>query len=183
MPTERLNVVLAEFTALRNEIELKLKMVYQIYVIYFTALGFFYGYVVANQKNDLFLAVPIVSLALFFRLIYDQLVLRKIGDYIRSQISEKQIPSIIGRDEPSLMQWSQYYRSSGPMKFYKASYFLIFVLFSVGPAIWHNLNVIRSFGATGPCYTALPIWTYCPILLINLAIGLCMALMIIIYKY
>ena len=113
MSTERLNVVLAEFRALRNEIELKLKMVYQIYVIYFTALGFFYGYVVANQKNDLILAVPIVSLALFFRLIYDQLVLRKIGDYIKSQISEQQIPSIIGGGSPPLMQWHEYYRSSG----------------------------------------------------------------------
>jgi hypothetical protein len=110
-----------------NEIDLKLSMVYQIYVIYFAALGFFYGYVVANQKNDSILAVPFVALTLFFRLIYDQLVIRKIGDYIKSQTSEQQIPSIIGRDRPPLMQWQQYYDSSGRVKYYKARLLLRFV--------------------------------------------------------
>lgn len=183
MSTERLKVVLAEFQTLRNEVLLKLQMVYQIYVIYFTALGLFYGYVVANKIFDFVLAVPIVSLALFLRLIYDQLVLRKIGNYIKSQISEQQIPSIIGRDQPCLMQWQHYYDKSGPVKYYKASYFIIFVFFSVGPAIWHNLNVIQSFRAGAPCYTTLPIWTYSPILFFNLVIGLCMALMIALHEY
>jgi hypothetical protein len=183
MSTEKLNVVLAEFQTLRNEVNLKLKMVYQIYVIYFTALGLFYSYTVANKIFDLVLAVPLVALALFFRLIYDQLVLRKIDDYIKSQISEQQIPSIIGENQPPLMQWLHYYRSYGPRKLYKGSYFMIFVLISVVPAIWRNLSVIQSLHAGAPCYTALPSWTYCPILFINLLIGLCMALMIVLCKY
>lgn len=177
MSTERLNVVLTEFQVLRNEIDLKLRMVYQIYIIYFTALGFFYGYVLANQKNDLILAVPFVALALFFRLIYDQLVIRKIADYIKFQISEQQIPSIIGRDRPLLMQWQHHHDSYGPWKYYKWSYFIIFVLFSVGPAIWRNWIIL------GSCYTALPIWFQWSSLIINLAIGMLMTLMIIFKKF
>lgn len=177
MATDRLNVVLTEFQVLRSEIDLKLKMVYQIYIIYFTALGFFYGYVVGNQKNDLILAVPFVALALFFRLIYDQLVMRKIGDYIKSHISEQQIPSIIGRDQPPLMQWQQYYDSYGPWKYYKWSYLMIFIFVSVGPGIWRNWVILSS------CYTALPIWFQWLSLIFNLAAGVFMTLMIIFKKF
>jgi hypothetical protein len=49
--------------------------------------------------------------------------MRKIGDYIKSKISEQQIPSIIGRDQPPLMQWQQYYDSSGPVKYYNVKYY------------------------------------------------------------
>ena len=115
MSTDRLSVALAEFQALRNEIDLKLRMFYQIYLIYFSALGLFYGYIVVNKIFDLVLAVPFAALALFYRLLYDQLMIRRIGNYIRSNISEKQIPAIIDsrppdcrQDLPAVMQWGQY---------------------------------------------------------------------------
>lgn len=140
--TERLNVVLTEFRALRDEIHLKLQMFYQIYVIYFGAVGLFYGYVVANKIFDFVLAVPIVSLALFFRLIYDQKLIHLIGKYIKLRISEEQIPAIIDsitpdgrKDLPAVMQWSHYYKANAPWRYYKASMFILFVPLSVGPAI------------------------------------------------
>jgi hypothetical protein len=117
MSTERLNVVLTEFRVLRDEIHLKLQMFYQIYIIYFAAVGLFYGYVAANKIFDFILAVPIVSLALFFRLIYDQKLINVIDKYIKSRISEEQIPAILDsitpntpNGLPAVMQWSQYYK-------------------------------------------------------------------------
>lgn len=158
MSTDRLSVALAEFQALRNEIDLKLRMFYQIYVIYFSALGLFYGYIFVNDKTvDLILAVPFAALALFYRLLYDQLMLHRIGNYIRSEISEKQIPAIIdsnppdcSQNLPAVMQWGQYNRSNPLPEYYKRSLFLVFVVLSIVPPILRNLKVLLSFVATLP---------------------------------
>jgi hypothetical protein len=156
MSADRLSVALAEFQALRNETDLKLRMFYQIYVIYFSALGLFYGYIFVNDKTvDLILAIPIAALALFYRLLYDQLMIHRIGNYIRSEISEKQIPAIIDSNPPdchqnlpAVMQWVQYNRSNPLPEYYKRSLFLVFAVLSVVPPILRNLKVLLSFVAT-----------------------------------
>jgi hypothetical protein len=95
MENDRLMVVLAEFGAMRNEINLKLQMRYQIYTIYFTALGLFYGYVVLQNKFTCIIVVPLFAAPLFLMVFYDKLMIGIIAKYIKEEISEKQIPAII----------------------------------------------------------------------------------------
>ena len=185
MSTEKLNVALAEYQALRSEINLKLQMFYQIYTIYFTALGFFYGYVVVNKILYFIVAVPFVALALFFRLLYDQRVIRLIGEYIKTSLSENQLPKIIAaaspdgcRDLPDVMQWEQYYRTNAPPRYYKASIFIIFVILSVVPPTAYNIHELTTY-CIGPYHSALPIWAQWISLLANLAIGSWMGFRII----
>lgn len=95
MSRHLLDIALAEFTTLREEILMKLKMFYQMYVIYFSALALFYGYVVNNKQYDFIMVVPLVSLALFYRLFYDQKMIKLIDSYIKNELIPNQLTGSI----------------------------------------------------------------------------------------
>ncbi len=184
MSSERLTLALAEFQALRNEINLKLQMFYQIYAIYFTALGLFYGYVFVNKIIAFVLAVPLVTLALFLRLHYDQLMIERIAKYLTS-LSETQLPKIIAasstdtsQDLPDVMQWEQYNRRKPLRRYYKGSIFLVFVVLSVFPPTIYNVYAITPY-CVGSYRSALPICALWISLAVNSVIGFWMAFRII----
>ena len=176
MSNDRLTAVLAEYQALRNEVNLKLHGFYHIYTIYFTALTLFYGYVVANKIVDFVLAVPVVALALFMRLFYDQLMIQRIGNYLLSAC-ETQVPKIIAAaspntspDLPEVMQWEQFNRRDPLPRYYKGSIFVVFIVMSVLPPIAYNLYSIAAH-CTAPYCSALPMCLQWISLIVNLTIG------------
>lgn len=178
MSNERLNVVLAEYQSLRSEINLKLQMFYQIYTIYFTALGFFYGYVIVNNIFPIIVVVPFVGLSLFLRLLYDQRMLRLISNYIKTSISEWQIPKIITAATtdiygkfPSIMQWDEYNCANKLHPYYKWSMFIIFVILSVLPPTLYNIHELVATYYIDIYHSALPIWLQWISLLSNLVIS------------
>lgn len=185
MSQERLTVALAEYQALRNEIVLKLQTIYQIYTIYFSALGLFYGYIFAKRIPVLILAVPFVALALFLRLHYDQLMIERIAIYIKTSLSETQFPKILAVNSTDacqglvdVMQWEQYNRKNPLPCYYKVSIFIIFVCLSVVPPTAYNLYAIIMY-CDGVYLNALPICVLCMSLAVNLMIGSLMAFRII----
>ncbi len=164
--SDRINVALAEFSALRDEINMKLRMAYEIYTIYFTGLGIFYGYIIGKTEGYLIIGVPIFSLALFFRLHYDQLMIRTIGDYINTHIST--ILSI--NPGPFVMQWEQFNKNHHPAPYYKYSIFVTFVLLSAVPAIGYSTYTIIFYYLFASNST-LPICVHWVSILVNLTIG------------
>lgn len=201
--SERLNVILAEYKALRNEITMKLQGVYQIYTLYFVALSLFYGFVFGRAINfyDLVFAIPVVALALFLRLLYDQLIIRNIDNY-EKELSEVQIPQILaaisGRKTktklPKVMQWLNFYGYKIP-PYYKWSYFLIFPVLSVVPPLWCNIIAIgqkytlwkglNDFSCSCPSITLMwiPPWFLWLSALVNFGIGCWMTYKIIKDKF
>ena len=146
MPRDLLDIVLAEYTTLRDEILMKLRMFYQMYVIYFSALALFYGYVVNNKQYDFIMVVPLVSLALFYRLFYDQKMIKLIGNYIENELIPNQLVPLMrackseeSHRQHTIMKWNQFYADNKPFPYYKLSIFLVFVIFSIVPPLLYSV--------------------------------------------
>jgi len=132
MPSERyfLDIALAEYNSLNSQTLTKTKMLYQIYVIYFTALGVFYGFIFQKLQYDLLIFVPWMSLALFCRVYYDQQIMDLMGRYTKEELIPKQLLPLLtvdqteeSREKPAILQWSKFYKDNQPWVFYKASFF------------------------------------------------------------
>lgn len=142
-----LDIALAEYTSLNDHILTKTKVLYQIYLIYFTALGVIYGYILIHDKYYyLLMFVPWMSLALFFRLYYDQQIMYLMSRYIKDHLIPEQLDPLVTSEQeeesqkkPVILQWTPFYENKNLSPYYKHSFFLIFVLFSVGPALIYNL--------------------------------------------
>jgi len=141
-----LDIALAEYTSLNDQVLTKTKMLYQIYLIYFGALGVFYGYIFNNKIYGLLMLVPWMSLALFFRLYYDQQIMNLIERYVQEQLIPKQLLPLVTagqaeepREKPAIMKWTRFYQPK-LFPYYKISFFLVFVFLSVGPALWYNAS-------------------------------------------
>ena len=125
-----LDIALAEFNSLRDEILAKMKMLYQIYLIYFAALGLFYGYILNSKIYDLLMIIPLMSLALFLRLLYDQEMMNLIDAYIQNELIPNQLLPLVtareteeSRQGRAIMQWLRFYRENQPCRYYKVSFF------------------------------------------------------------
>lgn len=152
---EKLDVVLAEYKALRDELIDKSRLHVQIYVLYTSALAVFYGSIFTHKIYDIILILPILSLALLFRLIWDQLIITKISHYIKYEIEEQKIPMLIGKIENSeesqklkytnlWLGWQHSYWKDPPPPFYEYSVIMLFLVISVIPSIAY---IIYNIGA------------------------------------
>ena len=142
-----LDIALAEYNSLNNQILTKTKILFQIYLIYFAVLGVFYGFIFDKGKYDLLIFVPWMSLALFFRVYYDQQIMDLMSRYAKEELIPKQLLPLVTVDKkeeahenPAIMQWGSFYKIHQPFPFYKISFFLIFVFLSVLPALCYNLG-------------------------------------------
>jgi hypothetical protein len=185
MSSERLDVVLAEFQSLRNEINIKLQAFYQIYTIYFAALGLFSGYIISKNKFDFLLAVPFVALALFYRIFYDQRMISLIDKYIKESLSEKQLPQILAAIEencqpelPDVLKWLQFYESNKLPPYYKFSIFIIFIIVSVVMPMYYNIYALAAY-YYWTYHGDLPILLLWLLLFVNILIGFWIAFRII----
>lgn len=182
---DKLNVVLAEYKALRDEITDKFRLYLQIYSMYASALLVFYGLVFVHKVYDLVMAIPIFSLALLFRILWEQTVINLIGSYIRTEIEAKKIPALIRKmdvekdqkpnDTNLWIGWQHFWQEweKGPyVKYYhRYSLLMLFLLLSVIPAILYNIyNIIAHFTAI-PEVTALNLYFLVLLLILNLSLG------------
>jgi len=140
---ERIDIVLAEYKALRDEIILKLRAVYLIYSIYFSSVLLIYTYIISNRLYILFLILPLVTLALFPRLHYDQKMIRMLGHYIHKQIVDRKISFLTqgNSDNPyqiSWLGWEDFHGSNMPFPYYRISFIILFVVVSICPAMLHS---------------------------------------------
>lgn len=144
-----LDIALAEYNSLNNQILTKTKMLYQIYLIYLGALGVFYGYIFNKEKYDFLLLVPWMSLALFFRLYYDQQIMDLMSKYVQEELVPKQLLPLV-TDEPKeklletpvIIQWGRFYKIHQPSPYYKFSFWVIFVFLSIGPAFYYDVSIM-----------------------------------------
>jgi hypothetical protein len=176
---DKLDVVLAEYKALRDETNDKFRLHLQIYSIYTSSLLIFYGLIVAHETYDLILIIPIFSLALLFRILWEQIVIIKIGEYIHNEIEEKKIPILMGKinkeqdiDYTNLwMGWQHFWKETPHTKYYQYSLFMLFLLFSVVPAVLYNIYSILAPLAGMAVTTILPIEVLIFILIVNFSFG------------
>ena len=178
---DKSNVVLAEYKALRDEIRDKFRLYLEIYSIYASALLIFYGLIFVHKIYDVVMVLPIFSLALLFRILWEQAVIVKIERYIHTEIEEKKIPMLIGKvtekevAESSYanlwMGWQHFWRETPTPRYYQYSIFMLFSLFSVVPAILYNIYVVIAPFMGMPAVTILPIGVLIFILILNLSLG------------
>jgi len=178
---DKLNVVLTEYKALRDETLDKFRLHLQIYSIYASALLIFYGLIFIHKIYDLIMIIPIFSLALFFRILWEQTVIIKIGQYIRTEIEEKKIPMLIGKinvkKDQELeytdlwMGWQYFWKRTSHPKYYQYSLVMLFLLFSVVPAVLYNIYSILAPLAKMQVITLLPIEVLIFLLILNFSLG------------
>ncbi len=170
---EKMDVVLAEYNALREELIDKTRLHIRIYTIYMAALAFFYTSIFVHKIYDIIVIVPIISITLLFRLIWEQLIITKISYYIKFEIEEQKIPILIGKlymDKEARegysnlwLGWQHSYWKIPPPKFYEYSVIMLFPILSVLPASLYNVYCIQTYYLTKPIII-LPLVTYLPLI-------------------
>ena len=112
-----LDIALAEYATLNSQILTKTKMLYQLYFIYFGLLGVFYGFIFDKKIYELLMLVPWISLALFFRVYYDQQIMDLMSRYAKEELIPKQLLPLLSagqaeepHEKPAIMQWGQFYK-------------------------------------------------------------------------
>jgi|Deesub1362A_J573_1020465.scaffolds.fasta_scaffold02806_7 hypothetical protein len=188
----KLDAVLTEYQTLRDEILRKFHLHLQVYSIYTSALLIFYGLIVIHKIYDLIMVIPIFALAFLFRILWEQNLIRRISQYILTEIEEKKIPMLIGTINDDLQQgqdsnyanlwigWQHFYREDAPSpKYYKYSMLMLFLLFSTVPAVIYNIYSIVSPLLKMPVVTILPIEILVFLLILNFTVGCYMAYKII----
>ena len=191
---EKLDVVLTEFKALMDEIRNRFSLHLQVYSIYASALLLFYGIIFTQRAFDLIMAIPIFSLGLLLRVLWEQVVIRRISEYIRETIEENKIPILVGeinmeqkeRNKSSdldyrnlWMGWQNYNKAKSHPGYYKLSLFVLFIMFSVIPSLFYNAYSILAPSLGLQIFTGLSISMLVLLLIINLSIGYYMSYKII----
>lgn len=92
----RLDALLVEYDNLRSEIRETFKLHLQVYAILLSAIGISLGYAFVNKAYDVFLVMPIISFAFFFRWLWDQNNIMAISYYLAVEIERKKLPLLIG---------------------------------------------------------------------------------------
>jgi len=191
---EKLDVVLAEYKALMDEIRNRFSLQLQVYSIYASALLLFYGIIVTQGAYDLIMAIPIFSLGLLFRVLWEQVVIREISQYICNAIEENKIPVLVGKvniehkeinknddlDYRNLwIGWQHYWKATSHHKYYKRSLIILFPLFSVVPSVSYNIYCILAPWLDLRIVTRLPMGILAFLLIFNFSLGCYMSYKII----
>lgn len=151
----KLTAVLAEYEALRAAVLNNFRLQLQIYAIYASGLLVFYGLVIEHGAYDVMMAIPIFSMALLFRVSWHEAITRQVSEYI-CEMEEKKIHRIVGPIDKDCKEltssnlcigWQHYWNerslSHGWPKYWEYSARMLFVGFSVVPAVLYGCyNVI-----------------------------------------
>lgn len=154
----RLNIVLKEYAALRNEIIKCSDRQLQLFHILLLILSFSYGYMVAYTLFDIICIVPLLASPFIFRYIWEQRNTEIIGKYMKEEIEEKRISALVGHRckesnndyERYWIGWQHYWDKIGfeqMKKFgwhYKHLSLLWIVLISFAPSIAYSTIFIVS---------------------------------------
>jgi len=167
----RLDVVLAEYKALRGEILQKFQNHIQLYAIIGSLLVIGLTYIIYNEIYDALLIIPVITSALAYRFIWEQSVIVTIGRYIKEEIEEVKIPELIGyrgnisekngSQHQYWMAWEHFFMENFPMPkiprikfkkwtdrpfaFYMLAFLILFIFIPFFPAIFWNIICIGSY--------------------------------------
>jgi hypothetical protein len=107
---ERLNVVLKELEYLRAELLQKFTHHLQLFAIVPPALGLIITYLVTKGTYDATYILPILILPIAFRYLWEQQAIVIIGKYIRGELIEKRLTSIVGfRNAKAINDYDRYW--------------------------------------------------------------------------
>lgn len=162
----RLEAVLSEYRALRDEMLQKFTHHLNIYSVVITAIAFTMGWVITNEVCDLLLAIPIVSSAFCFRYIWEQAVIVRIGNYL-AHMEKNIFPGLIGtRNDEGVEEyqklwvgWEHYFKKHFPeIAFYKHAIVILLVILPILPQVIFSSLIIASryFSITLPFKSCLP---------------------------
>lgn len=164
----RLQAVLAEYNALREEILQKLSHHLKLYAMVAAGLGVILGWLITAGQYNLLLLVPFISTPLAFRYLWEQAVIVLLGQYIR-RIEAEILPSLIG-DRTSMNQnyhslwvgWEHFWRENTPdERWHRSAVIILFVIIPFLPALYLSGSVIwTAICICSTDRTALPIGVY-----------------------
>ncbi|MEE8059589.1 MAG: hypothetical protein V3T17_17405 [Pseudomonadales bacterium] len=146
----RLQTALAEYQAMRAEILQKFRNHLQIYAVSIAAITAMLGWVVTKNVFDVLLVIPIVSIALTLRYIWEQNVIVTLGDYLRKMESEV-FPSLLSSDEIEIVSpqpfimWEHYFQDNFPnLSLYKPAILVLLVLIPIVPGVIFSLSCLLN---------------------------------------
>lgn len=157
-PQDKLNIVLKEYEALRNEIIRFSDRQLQLFYFLLLVLTFVYGYVITNKVLDILSIVPLLVSPFVFRYMWDQYNVLIISEYLK-EIEHERIPSLVGyMSEADIsnhrrywLGWQHYWENVGGSKkiriinwYDKHLALLWIILVSFVPSIVYSLLVVVS---------------------------------------
>jgi hypothetical protein len=178
---DKSDFVHAEYKALRDAVLNNFRLQLQVYATYASALLLFYGLMFRHGIYDMIMAIPIFSVALLFRILWHELIIRRVSEYIQIEIEQRKIPSLVGTinghtsgesDYTNLwVGWQHFWKTKKWPRYFEYSRIMLFVLFSVVPALSYNVYCIVACFTDIPQVTRLHIVFHVILLIFNLSLG------------
>ena len=144
----RVQAILSEYQALRNNILQKFHHHLQIYSLIITVFAVMFSYIFTEKNYDLLLLIPVISSAFAFRYIWEQNIIEIIGNYLKI-MEDEILPEVIGYRDTDQNQrkywvgWEHYFRNHFPRRhYYKYTIELLFVVIPIFPAVFYSIIVI-----------------------------------------
>jgi len=151
----RLEAILVEYGHLRSEIIETVKLHLQLYTLLLSAIGVSLGYAFVNKAYEVFLVMPVVSFAFFYRWLWDQNSIMGISYYQIVEIERKKLPVLIGyvkdgsKDdyETYWVGWQHFWNDNmlkNPLPRVHVYAILLMFILPVLLSIWRTLFYIQS---------------------------------------
>jgi hypothetical protein len=94
--SNKLKVVLAEYSNIRTEIRDFFRLNLQVFAIVLSAIALLLGYSFVQRFYGALVIVPLLSIPLFYQWLWDQNAILALSYYQETEIERKKIPSLIG---------------------------------------------------------------------------------------
>lgn len=149
MRSRAISVGITEYTQVFGALRDRLNYFAQFFQFYFAGLLAAYGAAAISKKYEIVFLLPILALPPFWKIIWDQLMVKKINEYIRMKLTNQIHKIALGENEEYSsiipMSWERDWgpNADGP-KYYKHALFSLFFINSCLPAILLGIYNILS---------------------------------------
>lgn len=153
---KKLDVVLTEYRALRNEIDDYTKSYIRVISMYASAILVFYGLTLLHKEYDIISGLLILAIALLLPMNWIEKEVKNAGQYIFEEIEDKKIPLLIGNVETNFtkknyqnlwMGWEHCLRDpKSPLERTKTMFYCktsLFILAAI-PVLFYNFISVTS---------------------------------------
>jgi hypothetical protein len=166
-----LKVVLIEYKTLRKGMMEKFRIHMLLFSITILSSLIAVSIAFATHSYDILHLLSFISLTCFFRLAWEQALIRKVSAYLKI-MEEKTIPALVGATDNSLiMGWQHYYEASTPPeKYFKHGFMMGFVVLSALLSLTYAVFAIALPFGCCTAATRLPIEINAVLLVIHFAI-------------
>ena len=153
---EKLKVVMTEYEILRREVMERVKLQIQLYPLALTAISLIFGYLILNEKYDALLLLPLVTILLAYRWIWEVRLVEAGRRYLL-KLEREVIPGLMSSDaekekkqvsKPKSVGWQRYYeqwRSKQP-RMEKYGWFISIALLLGVPTLISILYYLQVLG-------------------------------------